>query len=212
MATHYINAIIKVNPKGPYALAGFSFGGIVAFEMTRQLKEQGKTVTLTALLDSYADSSYYYGSYRRKQLVRYFDITHRRLDFLKEMLLSWKGFKMRFNGKKDYILKRHFGKNDTMTEQEALALKQFIEADNLVKKIVDRYHLKPQNFEVDLFRAKDDINYKLDPTHLGWKKAALEGVTIHNIPGNHLDIVSPPNDRVLARLIQDILDKKHEDI
>ncbi|WP_291141043.1 non-ribosomal peptide synthetase [Flavobacterium sp. UBA7680] len=212
MAAHYIDAIIKVNPKGPYALAGFSFGGIVAFEMTRQLKEQGRKVSLTALLDSYVDSSYYYGSYRRKQLVRYFDITHRRLDFLKEMLLSWKAFKMRINGKKEYILKRHFGKKDEMTEQEELALKEFIEADSMVKKIVDRYHLKPQNFEVDLFRSKDDINYRLDPTHLGWKKAALGGVTIHNISGNHLDIVAPPNDIFLARLLQDILDEKNENI
>lgn len=212
MAAHYIDAIVKVNPKGPYALAGFSFGGIVAFEMTRQLKAQNKQVSLTALLDSYVDSSYYYGSYRRKQLVRYFDITHRRLDFLKEMLLSWKAFKMRFNGKKDYILKRHFGKTTPMTEQEALALEQFIEADSLVKKIVDRYHLKPQNVEVDLFRSKDDVNYKLDPTHLGWKKAALRGVKIHNISGNHLEIVAPPNDIVLARLIQDILDEKHENV
>ncbi|SHH04644.1 non-ribosomal peptide synthetase [Flavobacterium defluvii] len=212
MAAHYIDAIIKVNPKGPYALAGFSFGGIVAFEMTRQLKEQGKIVSLTALLDSYVDSSYYYGSYRRKQLVRYFDITHRRLDFLKEMLLSWKAFKMRINGKKEYILQRHFGKKKVMTEQEALALEQFIEADGLVRKIVDRYHLKPQSFNVDLFRSKDDDNYKLDPTHLGWKKAALGGVTIHNISGNHLDIVAPPNDIVLARLLQDILDEKHENI
>jgi amino acid adenylation domain-containing protein len=212
MAAHYIDAIVKVNPKGPYALAGFSFGGIVAFEMTRQLKEQGKKVILTALLDSYVDSSYYYGTYRRKQIVRYFDITHRRLDFLKEMLLSWKAFKLRFNGKKDYILKRHFGKKTTMTEQETLALEKFIEADSMVKKIVDRYHLKPQNFEVDLFRSKDDINYKLDPTHLGWKKAALKGVRIHNISGNHLDIVAPPNDKILARLLQEILDEKHENI
>ena len=212
MAAHYIDAVTKVNPKGPYALAGFSFGGIVAFEMTRQLKEQGKTVTLTALLDSYVDSSYYYGNYRRKQLVRYFDITHRRLDFLKEMLLSWKAFKMRINGKKDYLLQRHFGKKKIMTEQEELALQQFIEADGMVKKIVDRYHLKPQSFKVDLFRSKDDDNYKLDPTHLGWKKAALGGVTIHNISGNHLDIVAPPNDKVLARLLQDILDEKHENI
>lgn len=212
MAAHYIDAITKIHPKGPYALAGFSFGGIVAFEMTRQLKNQGKEVSLTALLDSYVDSSYYYGTYRRKQLVRYFDITHRRLDFLKEMLVSWKVFKMRINGKKEYILKRHFGKCDAMTEQEALALAQFIEADRLVKKIVDRYHLKPQNFEVDLFRSKDDVNYKLDPTHLGWKKAALKGVNIHNISGNHLEIVAPPNDKILARLIQDILDKKHENI
>jgi thioesterase domain-containing protein len=47
---------------------------------------------------------------------------------------------------------------------------------------------------------------------LGWKKAALGGVTIHNISGNHLDIVAPPNDKVLARLLQDILDEKHENI
>ena len=212
MAAHYVEAIIKVNPKGPYALAGFSFGGIVAFEMTRQLKEQGKTVSLTALLDSYVDSSYYYGSYRRKQLVRYLDITHRRLDFLKEMLLSWKAFKMRINGKKEYILQRHFGKKEAMTEQEELAFQQFLEADGMVKKIVDRYHLKPQNFEVDLFRSQDDDEYKIDPTHLGWKKAALGGVLIHNISGNHLDIVAPPNDKVLAQLLQDILDQKHENI
>ncbi|OXA88993.1 non-ribosomal peptide synthetase [Flavobacterium hercynium] len=212
MAAYYIEAIVKVNPKGPYALAGFSFGGIVAFEMTRQLREQGKIVSLTALLDSYVDSSYYYGTYRRKQLVRYFDITHRRLDFLKEMLLSWKAFKMRINGKKEYILKRYFAKNNTITEEEALVLKQFVEADALVRKIVDRYHLKPQNFQLDLFRSRDDINYKLDPTHLGWKKATLKGVTIHNISGTHLDIVAPPNDKILARLIQDILDEKHENI
>lgn len=210
MAAHYVDAIVKANPTGPYALAGFSFGGIVAFEMTRQLKEKGKKVSLTALLDSYVDSSYYYETYRQKKLIRYFDITHRRLDFLKEMFLSWKAFKMRINGKKDYILKRHFDKNNSMTEEEALALEQFTEADSMVKKIVNHYHLKPQNFEVDLFRSKDDDDYKLDPTHLGWKKAALGGITIHNISGNHLDIVAPPNDKILARLLQDILDKKHE--
>ncbi|WP_289661661.1 non-ribosomal peptide synthetase [Flavobacterium panacagri] len=212
MAAYYVEAIIKVNPKGPYALAGFSFGGIVAFEMTRQLRAQGKTVSLTALLDSYVDSSYYYGSYRRKQLVRYLDKTQRRLDFLKEMLLSWKAVKMRINGKKEYILQRYFGKKQIITEQEELALKEFIIADGMVKKIVDKYHLKPQNFDVDLFRSKDDDNYKLDPTHLGWKKAALGGVKIHNISGNHLDIVAPPNDKVLAQLLQNILDEKHENI
>ncbi len=209
MAAHYIKAIVKINPEGPYALAGFSFGGIVAFEMTRQLNEQGKTVSLTALLDSYVDSSYYYETYRRKRLVRYFDVTHRRLDFLKEMLLSWKAFKMRINGKKEYLLKRHFDQKETMTEEEVLAHEHFIEADSMVKKIVDRYHLKPQNFEVDLFRSKDDMTYKLDPTHLGWKKAALKGIKIHNISGNHLDIVAPPNDKVLARMLQKILDEKH---
>lgn len=212
MASYYIDAIIKVNPKGPYALAGFSFGGIVAFEMTRQLRERGKEVSLTALLDSYLDSSYYYGSYRRKQLVRYFDVTHRRLDFLKEMLLSWKAFKMRINGKREYIMQRHFAKKVEMTADEELAAKQYIETDLMVRKIVDLYHLKPQPFKVDLFRSIDDDIHKIDPTYLGWKKAAMGGVIIHNISGNHLNIVEPPNDKVLARLLQDILDENHENL
>ncbi len=209
MASHYIDAIVKINPNGPYALAGFSFGGVVAFEMTRQLRQQGKKVILTGLLDSYLDSSYYYESYSQKKLIRYLDLTYKRLDFLKEMLLSWEAFKMRINSKKDYIVKKHFGYNNTMTDQEALALEQFIEADSMVKTIVDRYHIKPQDIEVDLFRSKDDLHYKLDPTHLGWKKAALKGVKIHNIPGNHLDILAPPNDKILARMLQDILNKRY---
>uniref|UniRef100_UPI0032B3558E thioesterase domain-containing protein n=1 Tax=Flavobacterium aestuarii TaxID=3149227 RepID=UPI0032B3558E len=197
MAAHYVEAVVKIHPQGPYALAGFSFGGIVAFEMTRQLKELGKKVTLTALLDSYVDSSYYYETYRQKKLVRY-----------KEMVLSWKTFKMRLNEKK-YILKRFFGHNTAVMEQKVLTLEELIETDGKVKKIIDRYHLKPQNFKVDLFRSKDDMHHKLDPAHLGWKRAALEGITVHNIPGNHYDIVAPPNDKVLARMLQDILDNRH---
>jgi thioesterase domain-containing protein len=99
-----------------------------------------------------------------------------------------------------------------MTEQEALTLEEFKVANSMVNKIVDRYHLKPQNIEVDLFRAKDNLEYKLDATHMGWKKAALKGVNIHNVPGNHLSIVDPPNDKVLARMIQDILDERHTNI
>jgi len=209
MAAHYIDAIVKINPNGPYALAGFSFGGVVAFEMTRQLKDQGKKVSLTALLDSYVDSSYYCETYQQKKLRRYYDVNRRRLDFLKEMLSSWKAFKHRINTKKEYILKQHYGPKNTMSEQEALALEQFTEANKMVETIVDKYQLKPQKFEVDLFRAKDDTQYKLDPTHLGWKKAALKGVKIHNIPGDHLDIVAPPNDKILARMLQEVLNEKH---
>ena len=62
----YIESILKINPNGPYALAGFSFGGVVALEMARQLEKQGKKVSIIALLDSYVDSSYYYAPYWQK--------------------------------------------------------------------------------------------------------------------------------------------------
>jgi len=212
MAACYIESIVKINPKGPYALAGFSFGGVVAFEMARQLKEQGKTVSIVALLDSYVDSSYYCAPYWQKKLLRYYETNCRRLDFLMEMLTSWKGFKMRTKAKKEYILEMYFGQKDIMTEQEVLALEEFTVANSMVNKIVDRYHLKPQNCRVDLFRAKDDPAYKIDAIHLGWKKAALKGVIIHNTPGNHLSIVEPPNDKFLAKMIQNILDERNSNI
>lgn len=212
MAAQYIKSIIQVNPDGPYALAGFSFGGIVAFEMARQLKESGKAVSTIVLLDTYLDASYYHASYTRKKAIRYFDQTYRRLDYLKEILTSWKALKQRLNSKKLYLQKKYFGLKDNMTEQEIIALKEFEEASAMVNKIVDRYHIIPQDFEVELFRANDDETYKLDAVHLGWKKAALKGVNIHNITGNHLNIVVPPNDKVLARMLQDILNKKHGNV
>ena len=209
MAATYIESIVKINPNGPYALAGFSFGGVVAFEMARQLKDQGKTISIIALLDTHLDPSYYYATYSQKKLVRYFNRTRKWLDYSKEMITSWKLLKLRVNSKKEYLLRKYFGLKDSMTEQEAIALEKFIEADSMVKKIVDRYQITPQQLEVELFRSEEDDNYKLDPTHLGWKKAALNGVNIHNISGNHLNIVAPPNDKILAKIIQGILNEKH---
>ncbi|HEY4382967.1 MAG TPA: thioesterase domain-containing protein, partial [Ktedonobacteraceae bacterium] len=39
-------------PEGPYLLGGYSFGGLVAFEMAIQLQTRGYEVTLLALLDT----------------------------------------------------------------------------------------------------------------------------------------------------------------
>lgn len=52
MASRYIAAIREIQPQGPYALGGFSFGGVVAFEMAQQLWRSGQEVELLALLDS----------------------------------------------------------------------------------------------------------------------------------------------------------------
>ncbi|WP_304197890.1 amino acid adenylation domain-containing protein [Flavobacterium alvei] len=209
MAAHYIEAIEKINPNGPYALAGFCVGGIVAFEMSRQLKAKGKDVSMLALLDSYADSSYYYKTQKQKKLVKYYAKTSKRLIYLIEMLTSWKGFMKRFNSKKEYLQKKHFDQNIQLTEQEILAHEQFTKAVDLIMGILNKYHLKPQKLKVDLIRSKDHPEYGLAPIHLGWKKAALMGVNIHNIPGDNFDIRESPHDKNLAKIFQEILDKRH---
>jgi amino acid adenylation domain-containing protein len=53
MAARYGVALRSVQPKGPYALCGWSLGGVIAFEIARQLRAAGEEVSMLMLLDSY---------------------------------------------------------------------------------------------------------------------------------------------------------------
>ena len=52
MADYYLAAIRSVQPAGPYRLAGYSTGGLIAFEMAKRLRAQGDDIALLALLDT----------------------------------------------------------------------------------------------------------------------------------------------------------------
>jgi amino acid adenylation domain-containing protein len=54
LARSYLEAVRTAVPKGPYLLGGWSFGGLVAFEMAQALRHAGEEVALLALLDSHA--------------------------------------------------------------------------------------------------------------------------------------------------------------
>jgi non-ribosomal peptide synthetase component F/thioesterase domain-containing protein len=44
--------LVAAYPEGPVQLGGFCFGGLVAWELARQLRDQGRQVSLLAMLDS----------------------------------------------------------------------------------------------------------------------------------------------------------------
>lgn len=52
LAALYIDKMQALQKQGPYRLGGWSFGGLVAFEMAQQLKRQGEQVDLLVLLDT----------------------------------------------------------------------------------------------------------------------------------------------------------------
>jgi amino acid adenylation domain-containing protein len=52
LATTYVQDLRRQQPQGPYHLCGWSFGGIVAFEMAAQLVAAGEEVAFLALLES----------------------------------------------------------------------------------------------------------------------------------------------------------------
>ena len=53
IAAHCIESMRTVQPDGPYLVAGYSSGGVVAFEVAQQLAAAGQQVALLALLDTY---------------------------------------------------------------------------------------------------------------------------------------------------------------
>jgi len=52
IAADYIDLMRVVQPRGPYMIGGLSLGVYIAFEMARQLENQGESVSLLALIDS----------------------------------------------------------------------------------------------------------------------------------------------------------------
>jgi thioesterase domain-containing protein len=54
MAADRLRAVKAIQPSGPYRLGGFCNGGVIAFEMARQIEQQGAAVDVLLLVDSRA--------------------------------------------------------------------------------------------------------------------------------------------------------------
>ncbi len=65
MATAHIQSIRAVQPEGPYLLAGWCNGGLMAYEIAQQLQAAGQKVDLLVLLDPM-----YLGYYSPRRLLR----------------------------------------------------------------------------------------------------------------------------------------------
>lgn len=205
MAAHYISEIIKVNPEGPYAIAGYSVGGIIGFEMVKQLKAQGKTVKKLALFDSYVFPEYYYSdAFRRKLVTGLYNCG--KVGFaINDMFSSTKNFKKRIKIGVKYV-DHLFNKVTNGKDEEALIYKESIELDKLHHLAVAQYKIVPEDIEINLMVAEDDIYYKHDKKNFGWKSLALGGIHRHSIPGNHGTMFTAPNDKKVGRILQNILD------
>ncbi len=57
LAEYYVESIRAIQPAGPYNLLGWSFGGVVAYEMAQRFHELGEKVTLLGVLDTEAPKS-----------------------------------------------------------------------------------------------------------------------------------------------------------
>ena len=206
MAADYIEEIVASNPDGPYALAGFSYGGIVAYEMVRQLKEQGREVTILAQFDTYVYPSYFYSNPIKKKILSIAYVSGKMIYLLINMFSSKKNFIRRIELLKLQLKGLHLrlkhGKEKQYEAQFNVSSKMYTNHNIATSK----YTITPQDIVIDLFRADEEVNFVHDHKYLGWKKMASKGIRKHMVKGNHVDMFEKPQVEDFAKSLQHVLD------
>jgi amino acid adenylation domain-containing protein len=204
MAAHYIKEMRELQPVGPYFIGGRSLGGMIAFEMARQLRAQGQEVGLLALLDTYpsgyakllADQTTL--SARRNRAV---SRTKAHLANLSTLSLREKFLYLAAKSKfaprkmKSQLWRRVYSSFEHLGRPLPRALQDIKELNSLA---VREYVPQIYSGHVTLFWASADLRASVDFVE-GWRALAGGGIEVHEIPGSHLDIVKEPHVQELAK-------------
>ncbi|MEA2562177.1 MAG: hypothetical protein QOH06_3681 [Acidobacteriota bacterium] len=200
MAESYLVALRAVQPEGPYRLGGWSMGGVVAFEMARQLAARGEEVEQLAVLDVFAPGRSFLGEgvVDEGTLLAWFarDLAG---------LLGKPLPREMENLSADSPLPEAFARAQEVGLLPAgldfVAAARRFEVFRANLRRLARYTAEPYPGRVQLFRAAGShFVDPADPT-LGWAALAAGGVALQELPGNHWAIVrSPAVEAVAAAL------------
>jgi amino acid adenylation domain-containing protein len=210
MAANYIEEILQVQPEGSYHLIGYSFGGLVAFEIARQLQLQGREVGLLAIIDISAPKLL--GAVDREILPP--DQSHRnylwlasclslnpyqQIDDIRDRLrfhLTMGKLRLPYRFYLRYI-------------KRALSELGSLDIYRTNELAFDNY-VAPSSYpgRVTLFYSDREVpSLAVDPM-LNWDKLATGGVELHYIRGsNHDTIVRVPYINVLSDKLISVLDR-----
>ncbi|MFM2303856.1 MAG: hypothetical protein RLZZ135_1266 [Cyanobacteriota bacterium] len=202
MASHFIKEIQTVQPHGPYLLIGYSFGGLLAFEMAQQLYRQGEKVDLLGLLDTRASIL----REVNKSFPEYLEIhlnKLRQLELLEKLKYCISKINTLFQKKMSYRdnLIANLSKIEMLSPEILNVLDCNIQAQQ---------DYIPQVYpgKVTIFRSESQSLYRDLYPELGWKNLVSGGIECEDIPGDHYEMIREPNVRVLARKLNDWIDRQ----
>jgi thioesterase domain-containing protein/acyl carrier protein len=164
MAKHAIQQMRDIQPTGPYHLTGYCSGGVIAFEVARQLLAQGDDVAFLGLIDSISPSFSKTFVLMLKDLVR--------------------GNELRLVQERLYALVLNtiglpqLRKVKGVGESHRWALWSYKKPPSIPGRIT---LFRPASYE-----------YSRDAA-LGWASLAEDGVEVHLLPGRHRDLMREPD-------------------
>lgn len=193
MAAECIRDVRDIQASGPYMIGGFSGGGLVAFEMAKQLDADGEQVSLLALFDAPSPTRRYRNKRERMALHR---------------------LKFRQQGPK-YLIEKLGGRisrlalngaRNELPEEDRLEneLSPHVAVGQAWERMERRYAQSPWDGSAVLFRpyvaSLDDVDVFLNEDKFnGWSEFFLKGIQVIELPGGHSTMFEEPHVRILAR-------------
>jgi thioesterase domain-containing protein len=182
MAQSYVTAIRSVDQAGPYRLAGYSGGGVIAFEMAQILSREGASIELLAMFDSLApeESKSPVSGLQKLKLLRRMKRSAL-VAISRNRFVQW------------------FGLADEQSQQTPLeiagskAMEAYFAAQS-------RYAPQPYPGSMLLFRASTaGWDFERAGQTLGWSELVRGGITVIPVNADHNNVFKPPAIAVIAR-------------
>jgi amino acid adenylation domain-containing protein len=235
MARHYIEAMRVVQPEGPYLLGGWSVGGVIAFEMARQLQLQEQEVALLALFDSQMPAGKKALLDDVTQLISFaedlgldVDDTHASWRALSQMEQDDQLALVLDEAKKSHLLSADFALDDfrrlfNVFKANVGALYDYAPLERYAGKVTllsaserteePRQAGRVRDFlrRLNFFKAEQPAG--TTPGFVtSWEKMATEGVEWYSVPGSHYTIVREPHVGMLAARLKERIQRLEENV
>jgi thioesterase domain-containing protein len=201
LAAFCLDIIRKIQRGGPYYFCGYSFGGLVAYEIATRLINEGESAGLVALLDapnpalrsnlSAIDSAQFRKTYLIGRLKKYgHHLAHGEIRALTDSAFAFVTSQLgRFFMPAVKIGFRIINRPlpGTLRSNNPGFLKAW-----------NSYVPKRYPKSIVCFRVEDrGPEHDRDPS-MGWEACAMGGVQVHVVPGGHVDMMRMPSVGVVA--------------
>jgi phthiocerol/phenolphthiocerol synthesis type-I polyketide synthase E len=194
MAAHYARELVESRGKDPVHLLGWSFGGLVAFEMRHHLAAAGVEVVSTTMLDTLAPSPRLDAPDVDAALETLYDLAWSYgLDISMDELAT-KSIEERVA----WVAERTRG---TEREIDAATLADYVRIGTAHRRAMDSYVPTPTDARIVRVNAADREGRA--PQDEEWKRYATQ-LEVRTSPGTHGVMLKRPNVEVLHALLEEI--------
>jgi acyl transferase domain-containing protein/thioesterase domain-containing protein len=200
MAAYYVSAIREMQPEGPYRIVGYSFGGVVAFEVAQQITAQGHRVGFLGFFDTI---EWHYMEKVNRSLN-----PAQRLQIYRARLGDALSSEDQFTSLRELIKRKlaHMRAQLRGTRGRDVAPSTGATLEEVNTAAGASYYPKVYPGTLTIFRSTTRRVEEGNDESLGWGELA-RGVQIHHIASNHLNILQEPSVKLLSEKLKYCLDE-----